>query len=121
MWSSPIDVTVATRGVSTLVESSRPPSPVSITAMSTLCFTNQSNAIAVVISKNVAPIFSASGIHRWRKSRTASSLIGFPSTVMRSRKSMRCGEVYRPTFSPFQRSSASAVATTLPFPFVPAT
>ena len=44
-----------------------------------------------------------------------------PSTTMRSRKSTRCGDVYLPTRSPCARSSASSVAQTLPFPFVPAT
>jgi hypothetical protein len=61
-----------------------------------------------------------SGDRRSIHSTTSSSLIGFPSMSTRSRKSTRCGEVYRPTRRPSRRRMASSVAQTLPFPFVPA-
>ena len=51
----------------------------------------------------------------------ASPLSGSPSRRMRSRNECRCGEVYSPVRSPCARSALSAIAATLPFPFVPAT
>ena len=62
MWSSPMDVTPATIGSSTFVESRRPPRPASITATSAPARAKWSNAIAVVASKKLAPISSMSGM-----------------------------------------------------------
>ena len=120
-WSMPMAVTPAASGLTTFVASSRPPSPVSITATSTSERANQSNAIAVVASKNVAPVRSTSGVQRPMKSTTYCSSTGRPSMRNRSRKSTRCGEVYFPTRNPRCRNTASSVAHTLPFPLVPAT
>ena len=48
-----IEVITTARGLRTLVASSLPPKPVSITAKSTLCSAKYLKAIAVVTSKNV--------------------------------------------------------------------
>ena len=85
----------------------------------TLLLANQSKPARGQL-ENVAPSLRR-GIHSSRKWSTAVSVIGIPLTVIRSRKSMRWGDVYLPTLRPFHRSNASAVATTLPFPLVPAT
>ena len=85
----PIEVTAATRGLTTFVESRRPPSPVSIIATSTSQSAKYRKAIAVVASKNVAPIRSTAGVHRAMKSVTYASGIAAPSTTKRSEKSTR--------------------------------
>jgi hypothetical protein len=51
----------------------------------------------------------------------ASSVIGTPSTRMRSVAETRWGDVYRPTLKPRARRSAVRKAQVLPFPFVPPT
>jgi hypothetical protein len=51
VWSSPIGVITLTPASSTLVASSSPPMPTSITAMSTGASANAANAMAVVMSK----------------------------------------------------------------------
>jgi hypothetical protein len=58
---------------------------------------NQSKAIAVVASKNVAPTSSTSGVQRSTNSVITVAGIGRPSTTMRSRKSTRWGDVNFPT------------------------
>ena len=78
-WSIPIDATPAARGVSTLVASSRPPSPTSMTDTSTRAAANNSNAIAVVASKNVAFKRSTSGVRRRIQAMTSSSVMATPS------------------------------------------
>ncbi len=50
---------------------------------------------------------------------TASSVIGTPSTRIRSRNDTRWGEVYRPTRHPASRSAAATRVHTLPLPLVP--
>ena len=50
---------------------------------------------------------------------TAASEIGSPSTMTRSRKLTRWGEVYTPTRQPASASAAATKVTTLPFPLVP--
>ena len=92
-WSSSILVTTLTRGWSTLVLSSRPPSPTSTTAISAPRAAKSANAIAVVASKKVAPCSSISGRSLAVHIATASSEIGTPSTRIRSRNDTRCGEV----------------------------
>ena len=53
----------------------------------------------------------------WAKS---SSPICSPSMRMRSLMRIRCGEVYRPVFSPRRAGSKPSVAAVDPLPFVPA-
>jgi hypothetical protein len=93
MWSRAIFVTALTSGVTTLVLSSRPPSPTSTTAISAPRAAKSANAIAVVASKNVAPSSVTSGCRRPVHIATASSEMATPSTRIRSRKDTRCGEV----------------------------
>ena len=50
-----------------------------------------------------------------------SRLIGWPSRLIRSRTSMRCGDVKRPTFMPKAVSTASIILAALVLPFVPVT
>ena len=75
-------------GVMILVESSRPPNPTSITAISTFCSAKYLKANAVVSSKKLG----WSGSKKFRsfstKSITAFSLIHWPLTLIRSRKSI---------------------------------
>ena len=82
-----------------MVESSRPPRPTSITAMSTAWSAKYLNAIAVNISKYV-------GSHRARaaalatccvRSQKSLRLMSWPFIVMRSRRSIRWGLVNCPT------------------------
>ena len=46
-------VIAVTKGSTTFVESNLPPSPTSMIAISTFCFTKYSKAITVVVSKKV--------------------------------------------------------------------
>ncbi len=55
MWSRLIEVMPVTSGWHTLVQSSRPPRPVSSTAMSTAFSAKCRNATAVITSKKVRP------------------------------------------------------------------
>jgi hypothetical protein len=103
------------------VASSRPPSPTSTTATSTPASAKCASASAVVASKKVAPSSVSRGALCSSHAVMASGAMGTPSTAIRSEKSTRCGEVYRPTRTPAPRSSASSVATVLPLPLVPAT
>ena len=75
------------------VQSSRPPSPTSMTAMSTCCLAKWLNAMAVVISKKDGWSRSMSGVLQRMKLVTACFEMGRPLMRMRSRKSRRCGEV----------------------------
>ena len=93
MWSSAILVTALTRGVTTLVLSSRPPSPTSTTAISAPRAAKSAKAIAVVASKKVASSSWISGRILAVHIATASSEIGTPFTRIRSRNDTRCGEV----------------------------
>ncbi len=93
MWSRSILVTALTSGRTTLVLSSRPPSPTSATAISTPRAAKSAKAIAVVASKKVARRSRISGRRRSVHIATASSPIGTPSTRMRSRNDTRWGEV----------------------------
>jgi hypothetical protein len=93
MWSRSILVTALTSGRTTLVLSSRPPRPTSITAISAPRAAKSANAIAVVASKKVARRSSTRGRSRSVHIATADSEIGTPSTWMRSRNDTRCGEV----------------------------
>ena len=104
-----------------LVLSRRPPSPVARTAASTFSSANQLKAMPVVISKKDSPVRA----WPWRKSQTY-SLEGIrkipPYTVfILSRKSVRCGEVYSPTFIPPADRAAASMELTEPLPLVPAT
>ena len=82
------------------VQSSRPPSPTSITAMSTFCSSKYLKAMAVVSSKKEGWSDSKKFRSFSTKSTTNSLLIICPFTRMRSLKSTRCGDVKRPTLSP---------------------
>ena len=115
-------------GLSTLVESSRPPSPVSTMARSTFCSLNSRKAIAVINSKKVGPIpcslvsiFCTTG----RSASTHFSIFAndriSPFTLTRSPSSIRWGEVNRPTRYPCFRYTESSIVHTDPFPLVPAT
>ncbi len=93
VWSNDILVIILIMGVMIFVLSSRPPSPVSITATSTLRFAKNSNAITIVSSKKEGRNEESMAMNRFTKSTTSSSVIGLPFTLIRSRKSTRCGEV----------------------------
>ena len=84
------------QGVIMFVESSLPPRPVSMTAMSTFSLAKKSKAIAVVISKNEGLWISKKLSHLLRKAETSSlEIILKPSAVttfILSRKSTRWGE-----------------------------
>jgi len=118
--SRAILVTTDTSGVITLVESSRPPSPTSMTATSTPRAARSAKAMAVVASKKLASRRSISDCKKLVHSAKASSPIGMPSTSMRSRTDTRCGDVYSPTLRPRARSSAATKAQVDPLPLVPA-
>ncbi len=98
--SNPISVRTATKGVTTLVLSSRPPSPVSRTATWTFCSRNHFKATAVVSSKNVpgrppgsaAWTWSARSASSSRRLRSSSGM-GAPEIRIRSLKRIRCGLV----------------------------
>ena len=77
----------------TLVESSRPPNPTSITATSTPRAARSAKAMAVVASKKLASSRSMWGRRKVVHSAKASSPIGMPSTSTRSRTDTRCGDV----------------------------
>ena len=55
MWSNDMFVMTLSIGVMMFVQSSRPPSPTSMTAMSTSASLKYSKAMAVVSSKNDGP------------------------------------------------------------------
>ena len=87
-------VTAAATGSSTLVASSRPPSPTSTTAVSTPASAKQRKAIAVVASKKVAPLRSIAG--RSRSAADQDRPLPQPAarrSRIRSAKETRCGEV----------------------------
>ncbi len=119
----------AAMGCTTFVESRRPPRPTSSTATSTRARRKSSKAIAVVTSKNVGgdssdPSASRPSITRRTCSINSTSRLestGTPSTANRSSRRTRCGDVYRPTFTPAARRAQSIMAVTDPLPFVPAT
>ena len=93
MWSRAILVTALASGRTTLVLSSRPPSPTSTTAISAPRAAKSAKAMAVLASKKVAFRSRMSGWSRSVHIATASSPIGTPSTRIRSRKETRWGEV----------------------------
>jgi hypothetical protein len=92
-------VTAVTSGFRILVESSRPPRPVSTTATSIFCSAKYLNAIAVITSKNVGIGFARITIGSTNRTSRAKSECGIivPFTQIRSRISTRWGLVYRPT------------------------
>ena len=97
--SSESDVITATSGAAiTFVASKRPPRPVSSTTMPQPRFANQRNAMAVISSNSVsgkpaARQASASASTRSAREAKFPCGMGSPSTVMRSAKSVRCGDV----------------------------
>ena len=103
VWSSPMGVIAQAIGWITLVESSRPPRPHSTTARSTRRSLKYTKARAVSISKNEpmpsgrSRVPSMSGRARSVNPANARSVMGSPSTWMRSRSDTRWGDVYRPT------------------------
>ena len=76
VWSMPILVIIDRIGVMMLVQSRRPPSPTSITAMSTSISAKYLNAIAVVSSKNEGCSGSKNDLSFSTKSTTYASLMG---------------------------------------------
>jgi hypothetical protein len=84
---------------------------------------NQRIANASEISKKVGCVSIFSQITRNSSSIAAhvSSGISRPETLMRSRKSIRCGEVKSPLRCPQDRAMLSIIAQVLPLPLVPAT
>ena len=128
-WSSPMLVITLSSGVMTLVLSSLPPSPVSITAQSTSISANHLKARPVVISKNESWSRSRSSLYLVRKSYTYSSVTRegpsaedfLPSTILiLSLKSRICGDVYMPTFRPQAARAEASMLAVDPLPLVPA-
>ena len=75
----------------------------------------------VVSSKNDGCGSKSRARKRLMKSTTSASEIISPLTRMRSRKSMRWGEVYSATRMPADWSTAAMVEAVEPLPLVPAT
>ena len=122
-WSMPMLVTTQTsaRGI-TLVESKRPPMPVSNTTTSHWAARKWSKANPKVNSKKDGePHAPSAACQRWTKAVTASSSMQAPLTRMRSRKSIKCGDVKRPTLWPWVCRAAATIWQTVPLPLVPAT
>ena len=103
-----------------LVLSNLPPKPVSITAMSTDCCANQSNAMATVISKKEGSISSINGIILLVKSTTNDLEHISPLTFILSLKSCKCGDVYKPVLYPASCKIAANMWLVEPLPLVPA-
>ena len=91
--SNPIVVITETSGVMMFVASNLPPSPVSMTAISTCSSAKYLKAIAVTASKNVQCHSSTAGRIREVSRATVRAGIGRPSMRMRSLKLRRWGEV----------------------------
>ncbi len=123
MWSIPMGVITQTSAGTAVVASNRPPMPVSSTISSQPLSRNQRIASTSVISKNVGCTSIRSHIGRNSLSIAAqfSSGICRPFTWMRSRKSIKCGEVNNPLRRPQARAMLSIIAQVLPLPLVPAT
>ena len=120
IWSQPILVITERSGVIMLVESNLPPRPTSIIAISTCSRAKISKANATVISKNEGLIFSKLALWFSTKVITSVSLIIAPFIRIRSLKSFRCGDVYRPVLYPAVCRMAANICEVEPFPFVPA-
>ena len=120
VWSKLIFVITDSIGLMILVQSSLPPNPTSITATSTCCSAKYLKANAVVSSKKEG--WSGSKNERSSSTKSMTYCWGIISPLIRilSRKSTRCGEVYKPTFSPVCCNMAAMVCAQLPLPFVPA-
>ena len=127
-WSKPSDVTPHTVGDRTrLVASSLPPRPTSRIAHSTFSCAKIRKPNKVKNRKYAggpprSAHFERHPLKSHQNSRTKVFLeTGAPSIRNRSRTSTRCGDVYRPVFTPHSRMMCSANAHVLPLPFVPAT
>ena len=79
------------------VASNLPPSPVSITAISTFDFEKNLKAIATVISKKEILFSKKKSLLFSTKSTTNFSSTFLPFNFILSLKSFKCGEVYNPT------------------------
>ena len=123
VWSRLMLVSPTTMGLTTFVLSSRPPRPVSRIAMSTSMSTKCWNAKAVNISKKVGLdllIFSICTEVLLIRRVSAARVIISPLIRIRSRMSIRCGEVYRPTLCPQALSIWASMVAVEPLPLVPA-
>ena len=107
IWSIEIEVITIRSGLITFVESNRPPSPVSMTATSTLCLLKWFSAMTVVVSKKVDSISLMVGPASAIKDIISWSSIGIPFTLIRSLKRIKWGDVYSPTFFPLARRMLS--------------
>src|SRR5581483_143371 len=116
VWSRPTFVSTTTGARSTLVASSRPPSPASTTATSTRCSANSASAAAVSTSNCVASSGSAAA-----RTRATARSNPAASVSSRSHQPATCGEVYAPTRSPAPRSRAAVSRVVVDLPFVPTT
>ena len=103
-----------------LVASNLPPSPVSITAISTFDFEKNSKAIATVISKKESLLFKKKLLCFSTKSVTNFLSTGKPLIFILSLKSIKCGDVYKPTFKPVSCRTEAIMCDDEPLPFVPA-
>ena len=123
IWSRPMGVITHTSAGTVVVASSLPPMPVSRTISSHSRRRNQRIASTNVISKNVGCVSIRSHNARSSVSIAAQGCSGIssPLTWIRSRKSMRCGEVKSPQRWPQARAMRSIIAQVLPLPLVPAT
>ena len=100
VWSSPTEVSTVAREPITLVASSLPPSPASITPTSTLAAANATKAAAVNSSNCVTGPSSpaarsatcAASSARSTAWSNAASAIGWPPMTMRSLHEIRWGE-----------------------------
>ena len=97
VWSRLMFVMMDRMGLMMLVQSRRPPSPTSTTAISIPSSAKYLKAIAVVSSKNDGLRGSKNLRSFSTKSMTYCLPIHSPLMRMRSLKSTRCGDVYSPT------------------------
>ena len=127
IWSMLMDASTQTRGSGiTLVESIRPPIPASAMAISHFFSWNHTKARAVSTSKAVGwgkpspESSSAARLTRSMQRENSVFAITLPFIRNMSRCSRSSGELKDPVRYPARASTPESIASTLPFPFVPA-
>ena len=123
-WSIEMVVIAQMSASTSLVESSLPPRPVSMTALSTLLREKASIEARKVVSKYVGRISGSilpASLTSSRHASNSSALTGLPSILALSSTVTRCGEVYSPIRSPLIEPRAERWAQREPLPLVPAT
>ena len=127
----PIGMITDTWPSATFVASQVPPMPTSTMATSTGASANAANPSAVMTSKKLrrgppssslaSSAIASTGATSSYTDRNSSMPIGWPSSLIRSRRSDRCGDVIIPVCRPKDWSSASIIRAVDVLPFVPVT